>query len=89
MIRDFYDITFWGTNIPKNVENMMKAAPISFDSSEQEAAYNLGVQNTLSALKSFLDECVDNESITFYCPDVDIDEEMSLDDVAAWLETIG
>lgn len=82
---DFYDITFWATNIPKEVEHYINQVndevDRSFDSEEQRKAYHLGVDNTLLLLKQLLDEGISKNSITFYCPGVDITEEMTSDEV--------
>ena len=86
------DITFWGSNIPKEVEQIINSAnesmDKSFDNDEQRQAYHLGVQNTLSVLKQLLDEGVRRDSITFYYPKAETTEEMSVEEINKWLETL-
>ena len=86
MFVDFDDITFWVSNIPKEVEHCInqvnEEVDKSFNTEEQRKAYHLGVDNTLSLLKQLLDEGTSKNSITFYCPSVDITEKMTTDEVA-------
>lgn len=85
MFVDFDDITFWASNIPKEVEHCInqvnEEVDRSFDTEDQRKAYHLGVDNTLSLLKQLLDEGTSKNSITFYCPSIDITEEMTADEV--------
>lgn len=81
MFVDFEDISFWASNIPKELEeNISKAneeVDKSFDTEDQKKAYHLGVDNTISFLKQLLDIGTNRNNITFYCPNVDITEEMT------------
>lgn len=92
MYIDFGDITFWGSNIPSEVKRVINSANESvnksFDNDEQRKAYSLGVQNTLSVLKQLLDESVRRDNITFYYPKAETTEEMSVDEIMGWLETL-
>lgn len=92
MNRNFDDVMFWGSNIPKEVEYVMssvnKNIDASFENDEQREAYHLGVQNTLAALKHLLDDGVRSDSITFYYPDTYTSEEMSAEEVIEWLESL-
>ena len=85
MFVDFEDITFWASNIPKEVEEYITKAneevDKSFETEDQRQAYHLGVDNTLSFLKQLLDIGTRKNSITFYCPSVDVTEEMTADEV--------
>ena len=81
MFVDFEDISFWASNIPKEVEQCISQVndkvDKSFDTEEQKQAYHLGVDNTLSILKQLLDEGTNRNNITFYYPSVDVTEEMT------------
>ena len=82
------DITFWGVNIPKELENVMNKANKeiieSFEDEEQYKAYLLGVNNTIFVLKQLLNQGLNKDSITFYYPECNTEEEMSFDEVADW-----
>jgi hypothetical protein len=88
----FDDITFWGSNIPKEVEHMLnyvnESVDASFENNDQRKAYHLGIQNTLSALKQLLDDSVRSDTILFYYPDTYTSEEMSAEEVIEWLESL-
>lgn len=92
MDRYFEDVTFWGSNIPNEVEYMInsvnESVDASFDNDEQREAYHLGVQNTLSALKHLLDEGVRGDSITFYYPKAETSEEMLPEEIIEWLNSL-
>lgn len=93
MIIDFDDdVTFWGMNIPNEVEKVIKSVnksiDDSFESEDQKKAYHLGVENTISVLKQLLNECVSRDNITFYYPNTDTTEEMSLDEISKWLSEL-
>lgn len=81
MFVDFEDISFWASNIPKELEeNISKAneeVDKSFDTEDQKKAYHLGVDNTISFLKQLLDIGTNRNNITFYYPNVDVTEEMT------------
>lgn len=81
MFVDFEDILFWASNIPKELEeNISKAnekVDKSFDTEDQRKAYHLGVDNTISFLRQLLDIATNRNNITFYCPNVDVTEEMT------------
>lgn len=81
MFVDFEDISFWASNIPKEVEHCINQVndkvDKSFDTKEQKQAYHLGVDNTLSILKQLLDEGTNRNNITFYYPNIDVTEEMT------------
>ena len=86
---DYNYITFWGINIPKSLKNVMENAnntlSESFDNDELFKAYLLGVNNTISVLKQMLDSGVSKDSIAFYYPNADVEEEMTLDEVIEWV----
>ncbi len=85
MFVDFEDISFWASNIPKELEeNISKTneeIDKSFDTEDQKKAYHLGVDNTILFLKQLLDIGTNRNNITFYCPNVDVTEEMNADEV--------
>ena len=86
------DIQFWGCNIPNEVKMVIDSAnesvDKSFDNEDQKQAYHLGVENTLSVLKQLLDEGLSRDSITFYYPNAATTEEMDIEDINQWLETL-
>ena len=93
MIIDFEDdVTFWGMNIPNEVEKVINSANESVDASieneDQKRAYHLGVENTISVLKQLLDEGVSRDNITFYYPNTDTTQEMSVDEINEWLSEL-
>ena len=93
MIIDFDDdITFWGMNIPNEVKKVINSAnksiDASFESEDQKRAYHLGVENTISVLKQLLDEGVSRDNITFYYPNTNTTEEMSVDEINKWLSEL-
>ena len=86
------DIQFWWCNIPNEVKMVIDSAnesvDKSFDNEDQKQAYHLGVENTLSVLKQLLDEGLSRDSITFYYPNATTTEEMNIEDINQWLETL-
>lgn len=86
---DYNYITFWGINIPKSLENVMENANAmlseSFEDDILYKAYLLGVNNTISVLKQMLDSGLNKDSIAFYYPNADVEEEMTLDEVVKWV----
>lgn len=92
MSTDFDDVTFWGSNIPNEVkqviESVNKSVDASFENDDQRKAYHLGVENTLSVLKQLLDEGVRRDNITFYYPKTETSEEMTTNEIKEWLETL-
>lgn len=86
------DIQFWRCNIPNEVKMVIDSAnesvDKSFDNEDQKQAYHLGVENTLSVLKQLLDEGLSRDSITFYYPNAATTEEMDIEDISQWLETL-
>lgn len=81
MFVDFENISFWASNIPKELEeNISKAneeIDKSFDTEDQRKAYHLGVDNTISFLKQILDIATNRNNNTFYYPNIDVTEEMT------------
>lgn len=93
MFIDFDDgVTFWGMNIPNEVEKVINTASESIDESfeneDQKRAYHLVVENTISVLKQLLDEGVSRDNITFYYPHAETTEEMSVDEINKWLSEL-
>lgn len=81
MVLNFGDISFWASNIPKEVEKSVSKAneeiDKSFDTEEQKKAYHLGVNNTIMVLRQLLNTVTDENSVIFHCPNVDITEEVT------------
>lgn len=92
MSLSFEDITFWGSNIPNELDFIMKAMNEkiikSFPTKDVGDAYLLGVKNTISILRQYLNDSITNDSITFYYPEAVTTEEMSEEEICNWLETI-
>jgi hypothetical protein len=73
---DIDDITFWGMNIPKEVEEMVnktKEPNRPYMTDEEFKAYCLGIENTISIMKQLLDQGEDGECITFYNPNAGLE----------------
>lgn len=85
---DYNNITFWGINFPEELENIMKNANATISESFEEdtlyKAYLLGVNNTIAVLKQLLDSELNKDSIVFYYPNADVEEEMTLDEIVEW-----
>lgn len=93
MYIEFNDnVQFWGSNIPNEIKKVIESANESvcnsFDNDTQRQVYLLGVENTLSVLKQILDEGVRRDSITFYYPKAETTEEMSVEEINEWLNTL-
>lgn len=85
------DITLWGMNIPKEVENTLKQIDIddSFPNEECVKAYHLGIENALLILKQLLNAGLNGESLTFYYPKAGATaEEMSIDSILEWISSM-
>lgn len=70
------------------IDSANESVDKSFDNEDQKQAYHLGVENTLSVLKQLLDEGLSRNSITFYYPNATTTEEMDIEDINQWLETL-
>lgn len=76
MVRDIDDVTFWGMNIPREVEEVVektKAENKDNMTDNEFMCYCLGISNTISIMKQLLDDGEDGESITFYNPNVGVE----------------
>ena len=88
-VRDIEDITFWGMNIPKEIEKFIEKTKDGNKENMTEGefkAYCLGVKNTISIMKQVLDNGEDDESITFYNPNIETTTEYSADELVVILE---
>ena len=92
MVVVFDNVSFFGSNIPNELEQVMsytdKYIDESFENEDQKNAYHLGVQNTLSILRQILDYELEQKSVTFYYPDTDTREEMSFEELVAWMRDL-
>lgn len=89
---DYNDITFWATNIPKELENITEQFKEKIYENIPENCrdgYELGVKNTISLLKQILDHSIEDVSnsgtekaVVYYDPDVEIGTEMDIKEVA-------
>lgn len=87
-VDDIDDITFWGMNIPKEVEelaNKTKDGNRKNMTEDEYKAYCLGIENTISTMKQLLDMSEDKESITFYNPNAEMTQEYSVNDLVRLL----
>ena len=64
------DITLWGMNIPKEVENTLKQIDIddSFPNEDCVKAYHLGLKNALLVLKQLLNAGLNGGIINLLLP---------------------
>ncbi len=82
-IENINDVTFWGVNIPNEVERLAKKLERNCTNGMTKTeleAYRLGVKNTLSFTKQLLDGCmadanIGENAIVFYNPIIDKIEE--------------
>ena len=91
---NYNDITFWATNIPKELENIteqFREEIYKNISEEKRDGYELGVKNTIYLLKQILDHSIEDvtnsdteKAIVYYDPDVEIGTEMDIKEVACW-----
>ena len=91
---NYNDITFWATNIPKELEditNNFREEIYKYIPDESKDGYELGVKNTISLLRQILDHSIRDVSntetekaIVYYDPDVEIGTEMDIKEVASW-----
>lgn len=82
-VTDIEDITFWGMNIPKEVEeftNKTKDGNRENMTDSEFKAYCLGIENTISIMKQLLDLGQEDE-ITFYYPKTEVTQEFRYDDI--------
>lgn len=83
------DITFWGMNIPQVIENISDKVEQPNMTKEEFQIYKLGVENTISLMKQILDQGLDRESITFYHPNIDSEEEFSSGEIVSLASELG
>ena len=91
---NYNDITFWATNIPKELENITEQFRERIYENIPESSregYELGVKNTISLLKQILNHSIEDVSnsetekaIVYYDPDVEVETEMDIKEVAIW-----
>lgn len=88
-LNDIDDITFWGMNIPKEVEEMVNKTKVPnrpYMTDGEFQAYCLGIENTISTMKQLLDQGEDGKSITFYNPNAGLEAiEYRADDLVQLL----
>ena len=76
------NISFWGMNIPKSLEKMSNEVDTQPNMNENELEiYNLARENTISLLRQLLDVGNDGESLVFYNPNADYEEEFDIRDI--------
>lgn len=87
MLADFSDVHFWAINT-KEAQTIIKKNEDVFTkgmSDLERKAYLLGVENAFSILDQLFKSGVNNQSIQFYNPDVDIGDEYSDEELLAWV----
>ena len=75
------DMLLTGMDIPREVRrllNTVEASTVKGMTSSEHKAYKMGVENTLSAMKSFLNQ---DEHIVFHLEGHDCIEEFDIDDL--------
>lgn len=89
---DFDDIQIWGCNIPNEVKVVLDSVSdkvkASFENDDQRMAYQIGVDNVLSALKHLLQEGLRKNNITIYYPNTDTSTELDAESVVKWAESL-
>lgn len=85
-IDNIEDVTFWGMNIPKEMEKFMKLIEnesIKNMTETELITYKMGVENTISVMKQILDQSdeANTNSITFYHCGIEETEEFLVDDI--------
>ena len=88
----YFKSVFIGSNIPNELERAMNSANMkidaSFDNDDQRKAYYLGVQNTVSILRQMLDYDMEDNCVVFYHPSMYTSKEMSVEEVAEWINSL-
>lgn len=92
---NYNNITFWATNIPKELENIaeqFREEIYKHIPEESREGYELGVKNTISLLRQILDGAIEDvtnseteKAVVYYDPDVEIGTEMDIKEVASWV----
>ena len=80
------DILLTGMDIPKEVGHWLHSVEVSTVngmSASERKAYKMGVENTLSAMKSLLNQ---DEHIVFHLKNHDCIEEFDLDELIEFIE---
>lgn len=89
---DFDDIQIWGCNIPNEVKVVLDSVSdkvkASFENDDQRMAYQIGVDNALSALKHLLQEGLRKNNITIYYSNTDTSTELDAESVVKWAESL-
>lgn len=89
---DFDDIQIWGCNISNEVKVVLDSVSdkvkASFENDDQRMAYQIGVDNALSALKYLLQEGLRKNNITIYYPNTDTSTELDAESVVKWAESL-
>ena len=84
---DLNDFVFLGDNIPNGIELCLKQNEEVITNNmpdEVKEGYNFGVKTVMSLLRQYLDN-LSEDYVIFYRPDIENGEEMSLEEVKAWV----
>lgn len=80
------DILLTGMDIPRETRHLLAAINVSATNgmtTNEYKAYKMGVENTLSTMKTLLDQ---DEHIVFHIKDHDCMEEFDLDELIEFIE---
>ena len=92
MMCDFDDIHIWGCNIPNEIKSVTdrieEDIKTSFEDEKQRQIYPLGVDNTLSILKQFLDISTRKNNVILHYPDTETTTELTVEDLVKWAENL-
>lgn len=81
------ELTFWAVNTGE-AERLIKSNEKTMTEGMTELekkAYLLGIENAFSITNQLLGQGLNNTSIQFYNPDVEIPKEFSEEDLIEWL----
>lgn len=86
---DLNDFVLLGDNIPNGIESILKQKDDAITNNmpdEVKEGYCFGVKTVMSLLRQYLDN-LSEDYVVFYRPDIEEGEEMSLEEVKAWVNS--
>lgn len=89
MLQIFEDeeILFYADNIPKSLEHIMEQLNDTSTYKMPEdvkEGFDFGVRTTISILRQYLNQSINEQHITFYNPNVKVSEEMDIQEIIQW-----
>ena len=92
MMYDFGDIHIWGINIPNEIKSVTdrieEDLKASLEDEKQIQMYRLGVDNTLSILKQYLDIGTRKNNVILHYSDTETNTELKVEDMVKWAENL-